>query len=398
MKRENNLFSRMLTPKNLELAILSAAKHHRSPSHKNYKEVLWCLEHKEQVIIDLQWKLDHFGEPNVEIFPKHKVHIIHDYSSNKDRLIVKPSFRYEQIVHHAIIQVMYNMITKGMYMYNCGSIPQRGSTYGKRYLQRFIRRHPKDCKYCLKMDIHHFFQSIDHIKMMKLFEKHIKDYRFLKLLYQLIDSYHDTPGKGLPIGYYTSQWFTNWYLQGLDHYIKEELHTKFYMRYMDDMIVLGSNKRELERILVKIVDYLNNLGLHLNDKTKIFRLREHSINFMGFRFYFEKTTVNKNIMLHATRIAGRCKDKLTWIQASQLLSLLGWLQHADCYNVYLDYIKINVSIKALKKAVSDHYHLMNDRQKIYAANFINSCKNINKDNIHVLDLDTPTEKYYKNTM
>jgi hypothetical protein len=61
----------------------------------------------------------------------------------KIEIIVKPSFRYEQIVHHAIIQVMYNMITKGMYIYNCGSIPQRGSTYGKRYLQLILLIHVK---------------------------------------------------------------------------------------------------------------------------------------------------------------------------------------------------------------------------------------------------------------
>lgn len=72
----------------------------------------------------------------------------------------------------------------------------------------------------------------------------------------LIDSIIDSSKEGLPIGNYTSQWFANFYLEDLDHYIKETLKVKYYIRYMDDMVLFSNNKKELKKVKLAIDDFL----------------------------------------------------------------------------------------------------------------------------------------------
>lgn len=89
------------------------------------------------------------------------------------------------------------------------------------------------------MDISKFYPSINKVLLKKSFRRLIKDNEVL----WLIDTIIDSTDKGIPIGNYTSQWFANWYLQDLDHYIKEVLHVKYYYRYIDDMVLFGRNKK-----------------------------------------------------------------------------------------------------------------------------------------------------------
>ena len=357
MKSISHVYESLLTPENLELAILSASKNKSQKSRTTQEHIEWIKLHKEEAIAHMQAELTAFANDpsNVKIFDHHSPVLIHDLSCNKDRVIVKPPFLYEQIYHHAIIQVIEDIIMRGMYIYNCASIPNRGGTYGKEALEKFIEKHPEKCKYYLKMDIHHFFQSIDHIIMINLLARYIKDNVFLALVFQLIQSYEDSPDKGLPIGYYTSQWFANWYLQAFDHFVKEQLFAPFYIRYMDDMVILGPNKRELWKMLISIQEYLASIGLCLNDKTAINKLNDKPIDFMGYLFYFGHTGLRKNIMIHATRIAGRIgHNGYDYLNSCRELSLLGWIERTDSYNVYLKYIKPNVDVKRLKQEVSKH--------------------------------------------
>lgn len=78
---------------------------------------------------------------------------------------------------------------------------------------------------------------------MNLITSKIHDSRFVSVIRGII--YIDDNANGVPLGFYTSQWLANWYLESLDHFIKETLHIKYYVRYMDDMALFGANKREL---------------------------------------------------------------------------------------------------------------------------------------------------------
>lgn len=171
--------------------------------------------------------------------------------------------------------------------------------------------------------------------------------------------------KGLPIGFYTSQWFANWFLQPFDHYVKEELKAKCYVRYMDDIVILGTNKRELHKMFNLICSYLGEIGLTIKDNWQVFLFdytdkdgKRHGrpIDFMGFKFYRDKTTIRKSIFLRACRLARRLHKKLhiNWRDASQILSYFGWFKTTDTYKAFQKYIVSQISLNSCKKVMSIH--------------------------------------------
>lgn len=371
MKSYNHLYEKVYDRKNLAKALENSAKGKKNK--KKSKEVNWCLEHSDKVVEELHDLLVN----ETYQFRRHKPQIINDGISRKERCIIKPDYKEEQILHHAVIQVLSPIIMKSMDAHCCGSVPGRGGTHGKKYLNKFIRKHPKHCKYCLKLDIKHFFQSVSHEKLKLLIRRKIHDERMCRLLFAIINNYEDTPGKGIPIGYYTSQWFANWYLEGLDHYIKEVLQAKCMVRYMDDIVIFGSNKRTLHKQKLLIEEYLKEkLDLELNHKWQVFRFdycyidRNGDIrtggrflDFLGYRFYRNRTTMRRSIMFKATRKAKRIK-KPTWYTASQMMSYLGRMKETDTDNVFQNYIKDNVNVKQLRKTISKHQRRLNDEHKL----------------------------------
>lgn len=96
--------------------------------------------------------------------------------------------------------------------------------------------------YFLKCDIRKFFDNIDHEVLRRKLATVIEDKQVLSLLYQIIDSFEVTSGKGLPLGNQTSQWFAIFYLDGFDRLIKEKLKIKYYSRYMDDYVLIHHDK------------------------------------------------------------------------------------------------------------------------------------------------------------
>lgn len=351
MRSYSHIIEMIVSDDNLSKAIDRSAL-----GKKNRSDVRWCLAHKQSVIE----KVRELIENELFVPPKHKPKEINDGIVRKKRTIIQPNYKYEQIIHHAIVQVIAPHIERSSYRYSCGSMPDRGGTYGKKYIEKFIRKNPKKCKYVLKMDIHHFFESIDHEVLQGMINKKYHDAKFQRLMRTIIIG----GGDGLPIGYYTSQWLANWYLQGLDYFIKQECGAKCYVRYMDDMIVIGSNKRELHRMRCKVSEYLEKeLHLKLNNKWQVFRLDKRPIDFMGFRFYRNRTTLRRSIMLRATRKARRMK-RLTWYNSCQMISYLGWFKQTDCYNVYLKWIKPYIVARKLKERVSAQQRRMNDEIKL----------------------------------
>lgn len=106
--------------------------------------------------------------------------------------------------------------------------------------------------YCLKIDVHKFYPSLDHDILYSIIQKKIKDRWLLKLLKGIIDS-----ADGVPIGNYLSQFFANLYLTYFDHWIKEDVKCKHYFRYADDIVILDSNKQHLRNILIAIKFYFH---------------------------------------------------------------------------------------------------------------------------------------------
>lgn len=289
---------------------------------------------------------------------KHRKVKIYDGISRKVRTIICPTTR-EQIIHHAIVQVMEPLFKKGMYEHSYAAVPGRGSLLGMKHIKKWIEHDAKNVKYCGKTDFRHYFESVEHDILKRKLRERIKDERFLKILFTVID----VQEKGLPLGFYTSQWLSNWFLQDLDHFIKENLQIPHYMRYMDDIVMFCSNKKVMHRAIEAIGKYgAEQLGVTLKGNYQTFRFDyirkgEHKgryLDFMGFEFYRDRVILRKTIMLHATRTAVRTgkKEKMTLYDCRRNLSYLGWIDHTDTYGMFKDRITPYVNIQKCKRRVS----------------------------------------------
>ena len=222
----------------------------------------------------------------------------------------------------------------GLYEFSCGSIPGRGVHYGKKYMRKWLDSYDGKKFFVLKMDVHHFFESINRRILKRKLKAVIRDKRFYRLLCILIEhdkialvakiltdagveidaeqtktlvgciAFDDISGalevlreigiagamfeelkiiieemrKGVPLGYFTSQWFGNFYLKALDHYIKEKLHAEHYMRYMDDMVILGKSKKKLHKMHRAIETYMRmteqERRIRIRHLKRMYRIRE----------------------------------------------------------------------------------------------------------------------------
>ena len=353
MKSYNHLWEKFISDENIELAIKNACKGKRD--RKSVKRRLENPNFKKEII----YYAEHFKNR------KHKPKEIYDGIQRKKRTIIVPSFD-EQVIHHMVVNVLKPIFMHGMYKHSYGSIPNRGSHKGKKAIEKWIRTDGKNCKYVLKMDIRKYFDSVPHEIYLRKLRAIIHDDRFMAILEEITD----VVPQGLPLGFYTSQWTANWYLQGLDHFIKEQLGAKHYIRYMDDMVIFDSNKKRLHRMRKAINSYLRySLGLELKANWQVFRFDYHDkyrfLDFMGFRFYRNRTTLRRTIMLKATRKARRIykSEKITVYEARQMLSYLGWIKHTDSYGLYLTWIKPIVSFQQLKRKIKSHDKNVNRRNK-----------------------------------
>lgn len=236
---------------------------------RNRADVKKVLDRMEESIEKIQNMLiSHEFEPR-----KHEACIINEKGPHKQREILKPDYMPEQIIHHIAVDAMKEAVLYGMYAYVLGSIPKRGAHLGKKVIEKWIRKDPVNTRIVGKMDIHHFFQSVDHDILRAWIRKKIRPGEIRNLLEVLIDATE----MGLPLGFYTSQWFANFLLQPLDHYIKEDLRVKYMTRYMDDIVIFGSNKKEVHKAVDAIREYLwSNFRLTMKDNWQVFRFEYES--------------------------------------------------------------------------------------------------------------------------
>ena len=131
----------------------------------------------------------------------------------------------------------------------------------------------------MKLDIKKYYPSIDKEILKNKFKKMFKDKELLWLLNTIIDS-----EENVPIGFYTSQWFANFFLTDLDHYIKENLKIKYYIRYADDMVLFSNNKKNLHKARILIEEYLKKENLKLKENYSLFKVDNRFIDFIGYKF------------------------------------------------------------------------------------------------------------------
>jgi len=292
--------------------------------------------------------------------------IVHEPSAGKDRIIYPPH-NSEHVLHHLVCQELEPMFRKGMYEFCVASVPGRGDSYGKKFMQKWIRSHHGKKLFVLKLDIHHFFDSIDRQILLDKLAKCIRDECFLTIVKKIIWYDGDPDGTGIPIGFYTSQWFANFYLQKFDYLIKQTLGATHYMRYMDDIVILDTNKRKLWRIFYAVRNYLETeLHLAINDNWQMFRFsyfdrksgkeKGRAIDFMGYVFHHDRTTMRKRTLKRARQKSNKIAkhEKPTWYESTQMISRAGRMKHTQTYGYFARWIKPKVNMKKLRNAVRNY--------------------------------------------
>ncbi len=371
MKTYKNLFSKIFDNDLVEECIMTASKGKR---HK--RPVKRVIENKEEYARKV---LTILSDSNFT-FKKYKTVHINEGTLKKDRTIVTPLFYPDQIIHHLIVSQIKPIIMKSLYEHAYGSIPGRGVHIAKKQLEKWIRTYGNKRFYVFKCDIKHFYDSINHSILKNKFQRKITDNEFLDLLFKLIDSFEEEPNKGIPKGFYTSQWFANFYLTEFDHFIKEQLHVKHYIRYMDDIVLLDTNKRRLRKNAKELEKFLNDkLDLELKANWQLYRFVDkdnkngRDIDFMGFRFFRGKTILRKSNLRTIRRKANRLDQKrreynegtgkgVNAHDAQSMLSYLGWTKHANVYKWYQKEIKPKVNKRRLRKKVARRDRIKNKQK------------------------------------
>nr|WP_278252026.1 reverse transcriptase/maturase family protein [Faecalibacterium sp. BCRC 81149] len=238
------------------------------------------------------------------------------------------------------------------------------------YWMRQVDRKPGPGWYYLKLDISKFFYRVNHAKLLKILAKRIKDPELMKFLGSVVNSRaepfglprgkapQDTPPEewlydvGMPIGNLTSQLFANIYMNELDQYCKHVLKIHYYIRYMDDIVILGENKETLHEWKEKIETFLHEeLELDLNNKTCIRPVRM-GVEFVGVRIWPTYMKLRKSTVGRLKREVKKISELYASGQMDEeafkrrVASIKGLLEHTESESlrwrlnqIYLDAVR-----------------------------------------------------------
>lgn len=303
-----------------------------------------------------------------------KLKTIYDDSSQKQRELKIVPFWPDGIVHRLIVEVMKPVLMRGMHPYSCASIPGRGGAKIRKYLAHATSCDPKGTRYACEMDIRHFYPTVPARRLIRALGRKIKDKRFLRLIWDILQSC----GGGLAIGYYICQWLANFYLEPLDRMLSSLPGVKYYTRHMDNLTLLGPNKRLLHRARAAAEKYMREqLGVQLKGNWQVYRTtlsraaaarasqlddrrkalrRPRAVAAVGYRFWHSGVTLRRRNFLRTIRQARRIRKKqaakahISVQQAQGFISRIGQLKHCNSFKVRQKYI-FPIKINALKEVI-----------------------------------------------
>ena len=197
----------------------------------------------------------------------------------KPRLISAAPFR-DRVAHHAVINVCGPYFESYLIhdTYACRKGKGLDGVLGRAV--SFAR----GGGWHLQLDIRKYFDSVDHDVLRRLLARKFKDHVVLAHFADILGGYRTAPGRGLPIGNLTSQYFANHYLGALDHFIKERLGCRRYLRYMDDFVLWADDRASLLGHRVEIAAFLEN-ELRLDLKPEVMGRCDRGLTFCGYRVY-----------------------------------------------------------------------------------------------------------------
>lgn len=373
LKRYGQLFDKICDLDNLYLAYQNAKR-----GKGWYEEVQIIDQRPFYYLAALRDKLKNhlYKTSDYEIFIKQE----HD----KARKIYKLPFYPDRIAQWAIIQVIEPYLLKHFITDTYSAIPNKGIHFGLNRLTEAMWNDVPGCQYCLKLDIRHYYQSIDHGILKQKYRRLFKDPELLWILDEIIDSVHTADiedetnvrkilhlapeqplpcDMGVPIGNYLSQYSGNFYLSDFDHWIKEEKHVKHYFRYMDDICIFANTKEELHQLFKEIKVYLNNeLHLTIKGNYQVFPSYVRGVDFLGYRVFLNYILLRKSTCKQMKKKLNRINEKVSnrnmmnYSEWCSIHSYNGWLCHCDSYRLHAKYVKPLLPY-------ADEYYYVNIKRK-----------------------------------
>ena len=305
-----------------------------------FKAYFACRKHKRCTHSALEFEL-HLEQNLLQLYKEIKSGnykigrcICFVVTNPKPREVWAANFR-DRIVHHLV----YNFISERFYKrfindtYSC--IPKRGTLAAAKRLLHFTRsitnNYTKNAYY-LKADLSNFFVSINKHILFNLLKKYVFEPWLLELLHRIIfhnptknvwkkspkslfklippykSLFNTSNDFGLPIGNLTSQFFSNVYLDVLDKFVKQNLKCKYYIRYVDDFVILAHDTKTLNNFYLKIGNYIVNvLQIKIHPRKKLINNLKHGILFLGFEVKPNRILICQNTI---TKIINKVKKWL----------------------------------------------------------------------------------------
>jgi len=271
--------------------------------------------------------------------------------NGKTREVADVGYFPDRIVHWALMNVIKPKLMNKIIPQSYAAIEGRGAHMALTKMKEYLKDE-KGTKYCFKMDVKKFFPSVDKDILMKKLRRCIKDTDVLWLCSEIIYGY---PGTGLPIGNYTSQYFANFYLADIDRYFKEQFHAKYYLRYMDDIVIFGETKAWLRRVKKRMDRLLKEDGLTMKHNWQIFPVEARGVDFVGYVTFHEYCLLRKRTKNRMKRSMARLSAKLSGgndLNASDLgclWSYHGILKWCDSWRLAKKTVKPVIWKKELRK-------------------------------------------------
>ncbi len=221
----------------------------------------------------------------------------------KEREIQVISYKNRVLQHSLCDNYLTPLLERHLIYDNTACRKGKGLSFAIRRFRNFMARHYRTngrTGYFVKIDVKKYFDSIDHDRLKEKILPMISDENIRALIIKIIDSYHPDTNKGLPMGNQTSQCFALLYLDELDRYFKEQMRVKYYIRYMDDIVLIVTNKALAHECLAVSATILADNLLIINPKSQIIAV-SCGVEFLGWRFDYSPTGRVLERLRHSTK-------------------------------------------------------------------------------------------------
>ena len=313
-----------------ERAILKAAK-----GKMKRRIVRRCVQDVYYYAVTLRWLL---LSGTYEHGP-YKERMRKDPGSGKLRTLEIPEFWVDQCVHHVILLLLEEEFVKRYDVNSASCVPGRGTHYFYKRLKRYLTNDRKGTKYAGQGDVKKCYDHIRPEIVLAALGRFIKDPNLMRILAKILYSH-----PCLPLGNVVSSWFQNLVCTALDRVLRTCDGVKYYLRYADDFLFLGPNKRKLHRAMAKAREVLAQLGLTVKSNYQVFPVDKRGIDIVGYRFFRYYILLRKRNLLSLVRTFRKYRLTKSVHSARGLLSKMGGLKwsYADTLQErYFKYLDIN---------------------------------------------------------